>query len=93
MEFHYFDCRCSDFGHTIRFTLDPEDGEIYLEIHLDLMRPWYKRWWQGIRYMFGKPASYCGNYDVTCLKPEDFPRLRALFDRVEEIRGQEHLQH
>lgn len=81
-EAHHFDCACSDFGHTIRFNLDPKDGELYLDVHLYNWLPWYKRVWAAVQYVFKRHRPY-GHYDCTLLKIEDFARLHSLLDRAE----------
>ena len=83
----YFDCECSDFGHVIRFSLDHEDGSLWLEAHMCLWLPWYRRVWHAIRYVFGYPRLY-GHYDITLLRNEDYDRLKALLDRSAHIKLQ-----
>jgi hypothetical protein len=81
-EQHYFTCACSDFGHTIRFNFDPQDGELYLDVHLYNWEPWYKRVWVAVLYVFKKHKPY-GHYDCTLLRSEDFARLHSLLDRAD----------
>lgn len=80
----YFDCDCSDFRHVFRFVLDADDGELWLEVQLNLWLPWYLRLWHAVRYVFGKPRMY-GHYDVTALRKDDFARLQALLARAEQL--------
>jgi hypothetical protein len=88
MEQHYLDCACSDFNHVIRFTFDPEDGEVYLDVRLNAYEPWWKRVWYALRYVFGfKPPAY-GHYDCTILRPDDFARLHDLLDRAQLVARQ-----
>lgn len=82
MERYHFDCQCSDFQHSFRFTLDPEDGEVWLDVHLANWLPWYKRVWAALRYVFKCDRAY-GHYDVTILRDEDYDRLRDLLRRSE----------
>lgn len=82
METEHFDCQCSDFNHTIRFSLDRLDGDVWVDVRLNAYEPWYKRIWLGIKYVFGRPVAY-GHYDVTMLKEEDYDRLRDLMNRSE----------
>jgi len=82
-EYEHFVCQCSDFGHDIRFVFDPEDGDLWIDVHMHAFDPWYKRIWTSIKYVFNKERQY-GDYDTTMLKVEDFPRLRNLLDRAEE---------
>jgi|SRR5579885_805938 len=81
-EENYFDCQCSDFGHTIRFVFDPKDGDVWLEVHLYNWLPWYKRLWAAFLYVIKRHKPY-GHYDTTMLRSEDFARLHSLLDRAE----------
>lgn len=76
-------CQCSDFRHDIRFTFDPHDGDIWLDVNLVAVDPWYKRILTAIKYVFGKDRAY-GDYDCTLLRIEDYAKLRTLFDKSEE---------
>lgn len=89
MERHYVDCQCSDFGHTIRFTHDPQDGEVWLEVQLRTYEPWHKRVWNALRYVFHKPVT-SGHFDCTVLREEDYDRLRDLFNQSEIAKAGAH---
>ena len=80
LERHYVECQCSDFNHVFRFVLDERDGDLWLEVQLNLWRPWYKRLWSAIRFVFGRPEAY-GHFDTTHLREEDYVKLHALLDR------------
>ena len=82
METHYFDCQCSDFGHTFRFMLDREDGDVYLEVQLKDWEPWYKRVLNALKYVFRRKVAY-GFYDTTMLRDEDYDRLRDMLRHSE----------
>lgn len=82
METHYVDCQCTHFNHTIRFMLDPSDGELWLEVHMNYCDPWYKRAWNAVRYVFKRTKSY-GHFDTTILREEDYDRLRDMLNRSE----------
>lgn len=84
MENYYFDCQCSDFNHIFRFVLDFNDGEMWLEVHLNKFLPWYQRVWKAIKYIFNKEDGY-GHYDVTIIKPEQLPKLKGIAEIAEEI--------
>lgn len=87
LEHSYFECRCTDFGHVFRLTLDPDDGDLYLDVNLDCYLPWYKRMWVAIKYVFGYHHS-CASYDSTIIKYEDLPRMKDIFDRSEQLTRQ-----
>lgn len=89
MEMHHFDCQCSDFNHTVRFTLDPQDGDVYLEVRMNYFDPWYKRIWNAVKYVFKRDVAY-GFFDVTMLKDEDYDRVRDLLKRAEIARAGAH---
>jgi len=81
----YCSCQCSDFNHTIRFNLDEDDGDIWLETRLNAYEPWWKRIWIGIKYVFGRPPVY-GHYDCTLLRAEDYDTLMRMFSRSSVIK-------
>jgi hypothetical protein len=81
MENHYFECQCSDFNHIFRFVFDPEDGEMWLEVHLNHYKPWYKRLVIAFRYFFKRVEAY-GHYDVTMIREEDLNKLQNLLTTV-----------
>ena len=77
LEHHYLDCQCDCASHTLRFTLDDEDGSLYLSTYLDSCRPWYKRIWVAVQYVFGHQSKF-GAFDCTLLRPEDYGMLEQL---------------
>ena len=87
MERHYVECQCSDFNHVFRFVLDEQEGDVWLEVQLNVWLPWYKRLYHAVRYAFGKPKAY-GHYDVTLLRDEDFLRLHVLLDKAAVLKCQ-----
>lgn len=89
METEHFECQCNSFDHLVRFTLDPEDGDVYLDVRLNHWVPWWKRAWNAVRYVF-KRASAIGHYDCVLLKEEDYDRLRDLMKRSEIAKAGAH---
>lgn len=89
METEHLDCQCSDFNHTVRFTLDPSDGELWLDVHLNYCDPWWKRILNVVKYVFKRPAAY-GHYDVTMIREEDYDRIRDLLKRCEIAKAGAH---
>lgn len=89
METEHFDCQCSDFNHTVRFTLDPQDGDVYMDVRMNYYDPWYKRIWNAVKYVFKRDVAY-GHYDCTLLREEDFDRLRDLMRRSQIARTAAH---
>jgi len=76
---HYFECECGADEHTLRFVLDkgPEDPCVYTSIFLYQYRPWWKRIWVGIKYIFGYKSKY-GHWGGWELQDEDVKRLRDM---------------
>ena len=80
-EFYYFDCMCSTPEHTIRLIRDPEEGTVWMEVHLTQWRSVFKRIWVAVAYVFGYRCRY-GNWDTTELHPADAERMIALMEMV-----------
>lgn len=57
----HFDCECYTPEHTVRFTYDPEDGILSMDIHLRKWEFW-KRVWIAVKYVFGYKSKY-GDFD------------------------------
>mgnify|MGYP001767292369 CR=1 FL=1 len=76
---HYFECSCGSDEHTLRFTLNKEDGELYTSVFLNDWLPWYKRLWRAFRYVFGYKCKF-GHWDCWIMRREDVDKLRALID-------------
>lgn len=89
METDHFDCQCSDFNHTFRVTLDPQDGDVYIDVRMNYWEPWYKRIWNAVKYVFKKDTAY-GHYDVTLLREEDYDRIRDILKRSEIAKAGAH---
>lgn len=89
METDHFDCQCSDFNHTFRLTLDPQDGEVWLDVRLNHYDPWWKRVWNAVKYVFKRDVAY-GHYDVTLLREEDYDRIRDILKRSEIAKAGAH---
>ena len=85
MESLYLDCQCSDMNHTVRFSLDDVDGDIYVEVRLNRWKPWYKRLLDGIKHVLNINVPY-GHYDTTMLRDEDYVKLQQLLLRSTSIK-------
>lgn len=79
---HYLECACDSDEHTLRFTLDKDDGEIFTSVYLNQWLPWYKRVWRALRYVFGYRCKY-GHWDCTIINREGARKLRAILDEFE----------
>lgn len=77
----YFDCKCSDCGHVIRFVYDKEENEVYTEVQL-VSGGFFHRLKYAFKYLFKLNCKY-GAWDCTILKDEDIPRLIQLLQKAE----------
>jgi len=80
-EYYYFDCACSAPEHTIRFTRDPKEGTVWMEVHLFNWRSIFKRIWVAIKYVFGYRCKY-GNWDTCELHPADAEKMISLMEMI-----------
>lgn len=85
LETHYFECECYSDEHALKFTFDPDDGELYLSVFLQ-KRPFFKRLWAAIKYVFGYKSKYGDFESGTVFKPEDLEKLANLALRSKERR-------
>lgn len=79
----YIECQCEDPSHVLRFTLDYEDGALYVETHLTT-DVWYKRIWLALKYIFGKKSKF-GEFSETLLNIEDYSKIRSMLEKSEKI--------
>lgn len=86
MEKLHVDCQCQDFNHVIRFNLDTEDGEIYIDTHLNLYITWSARLWAALKYVFGRPTKF-GHYDCTMLQLGDYLPIMRMLNRSLDIKS------
>lgn len=77
----HFECDCHSPEHTLRFTLDQEYNEIYTEVFLNQYRPWWKRIWIAVKYVFGYKCMY-GHFDCFMMQRADAGRLIALVSQI-----------
>ena len=84
MQVEHLDCVCNDMSHHVRFTLDDENGDLILEVHLEQYAPWWRRVINAVRYVFNRGSRY-GHYECTIVKPEDYVRLRNMLAESEDI--------
>ncbi len=84
-ENYYFECICAFDEHTIRFTLDKEEKEIYTSVLLASDRNFFVRIFLGIKYIFGGKSrfGYFGNWT---LNKHDANRLEAMLNMLKEFK-------
>jgi hypothetical protein len=91
MNTEYFECRCFSDEHTLKFMID--DGkanngfaeyepEVFCGVFLE-DRSFFKRLWDGIKYIFGYKCRY-GHFGNWILRTEDVERLEKLFATYKE---------
>ncbi len=76
---YFFECNCGSKEHTLRFVLDKDEHEIYVSIFLNQWRPFYKRIWVALKYVFGYKSKY-GHWDNWTLCEDDAGKLREMVD-------------
>lgn len=82
-EEYYFSCDCSTDEHTIRFTFDSHDGDLFVAVHLQPQYRWYQRIAAAIKYICGYRSKY-GEFDTTLIRKEDAGRLIALLEKFRD---------
>jgi len=73
-EYEYVECQCESVDHIMRFVIDEEEDEVYVDVQLSEYQNIFKRFWLAIRYICGCTEKY-GHWDVTLLKNEDRERI------------------
>jgi len=76
-ENYYFECICANEEHTIRFTLDKKENEIYTSVFLANHRNFFVRIILGIKYIFGGKSRY-GHFANWTLSIHDANRLERM---------------
>jgi hypothetical protein len=77
----FFECQCYSDEHTLKFTYEPKDDELYTSVYLSQYRNFFQRVWTAVRYVFGHRSRY-GHWDCFILQREDAERLRGLLDQL-----------
>ena len=75
-------CECHSTEHQIVIGKDEEDGVVYCHIHLS-NRPWWKRLYYGIKFIFGYKCKY-GHWDEFLFNPNDVDKLKEIVDLLEK---------
>lgn len=79
---YFFECQCGSDEHTLRFTLDKEDGEILVHSFLADHGFW-KRLWMGLKYICGYKCKY-GHFGEWIMRKEDADKLTEMLERFKE---------
>jgi len=85
----HFECQCSSDEHTLKFTLDETTGdfddlEIWTSVFLNQYRPWWKRLWVAVRYIFGYKSRY-GDWDCFIMRGEDIDRMMKMLQKYKDL--------
>ena len=81
IEHTFFVCACMTPEHTLRFTYDPQDNQLYCYVYLNRYS-FLKRLWRGIKYICGYQCKY-GAFDEFIMDPAD---AESLIETAEKIR-------
>jgi len=79
----FFECNCAFDEHTIRFTLDKEDKELYTSVFLSNHRNIFVRTWIAIKYILGYKSRY-GYFGSWTLNPDDVDRLEQMIKEFKQ---------
>jgi len=82
---YFVECDCGSDEHTLRFTIDADEDIIYTSVFLNQWRPWWKRVWIAIKYIFGYKCKY-GHWDVTSMSYEQVEQLKKCLLKYYELR-------
>lgn len=77
-------CACYAAEHTLRFSCDPENKEIYTEVLLTKHDNWLKRVWIAIKYVFGYDHRY-GHYDCFLMHELDADGLIEMLQAYKKL--------
>lgn len=95
MEQEVFICTCTSLEHQFAISYLPGDKDkdllpnLFLSVHLSSCLPWYKRVWQGIKYVLGYRCKY-GDFDEVWFQNEDVWRLKSILNEyISELTKQE----
>ena len=85
MKTEYFECACYSDEHQLIFHYDPEEGDLWVDVHLRNM-PWYNRVWQAIKHVFGYKCKY-GCFDTWMLNADHVDRMIEMLQKKKEFEG------
>ena len=75
---------CGSSEHAIRFVLDEDDGDLWLDVHLTKRYGFFGRCLIAVKYICGYQCQY-GAFDVWSLKEEDVDELIKLLNEKKKI--------
>ena len=57
-----FICECHSYDHQAIFSKDEENKQLFVSIHLNTNRNFFKRIWYAMKYVFGYKSKF-GDWD------------------------------
>lgn len=75
----YIECDCGTFHHTVRFVIDHEDHEVYIDYTLIKNYRLHKRIWYALKYIFGSELTFEGS---TILNRKQILRLKDFLECI-----------
>jgi len=87
----YIECNCYTDEHTLRFSMDPEDGHMYLHVFLE-NDVFLKRLWKGIRYILGYKSKFGQFTEVILAEPGKLQEMRNFLTKGLNIMSNKELQ-
>ncbi len=88
MQITYFECECFSDEHTLKFTFDKENKELYTSVFLFNYEPIWKRIWTAIKYVFGYKSKY-GDWDSFSMRIEDADKLIGLLEEFKKAHDEQ----
>jgi len=79
----FLQCQCGSDEHTLKYTLDPDDGQVWTSVFLNDYRSFWQRLWVALKYLFGYKCKY-GHWDCFNMEEADKDRLIALLQKSKE---------
>jgi len=79
LQSEFFECECSSDEHTLKFTFNTEEKEIYTLVYLHQYHKFWERIWIAIKYVFGYKCKY-GHWDCFVMKYKDVDRMKQLLE-------------
>lgn len=74
-----FICQCNNVEHQLIFSYFPEDGDVYVSVHLTSEYSIWERIKMAIKYIFGYKCRY-GHFSGFIFKPSDADKLQKVVD-------------
>jgi hypothetical protein len=75
-------CQCGDPSHQLImfYDDDPKNPAVYVSVHLVPEHNFFKRLWNGLKYIFSNKRSIYGDFDEIILRPTDADKVQKAAD-------------